>query len=84
MNRKTWFMMFFSFTGSTFSFEPLGLAKGSGCALTVVPRGHTGPLPWVPRDAIKIRMTPDKNSDQVLLFPDLSCQGTPGVSSSAR
>lgn len=37
MNRKTWFMMFFSFTGSKFSFEPLGLAEGSGCTLTVVP-----------------------------------------------
>lgn len=45
---------------------------------------NTGPLPWLPRNAIEIRMTPDKNSDHVLLFPDLSCQGTPGVSSSAR
>lgn len=37
MNRKIWFMMFFSFTGSKFSFEPLGLDKGSGCTLIVVP-----------------------------------------------
>lgn len=53
MNRKIWFMMFFSFTGSEFSFEPLGLAKfwlhfNSG-PTTFVAEGlnrNKGPLPW--------------------------------------
>lgn len=69
MNRKIWFMMFFSFTGSKFSFEPPGLAKASWLHFnsgptTFVADGfntNTRPPPWLPRNAIKISMTPDEN-----------------------